>query len=68
MRKNLLYLAKASQYLMIKGAERVRTFDMGRAPEKVKAGRPRDDVDGNQDVALQRAADAPDDIPWEYAV
>ncbi|HDR9240035.1 inovirus-type Gp2 protein [Burkholderia vietnamiensis] len=43
LEKNLLYLAKASQYVMIKGAERVRTFDMGRVPEKAKAGRPRKD-------------------------
>lgn len=43
LRKNLLYLAKASQYLMIKGAERVRTFDMGRVPQRLKEGRPRND-------------------------
>ncbi|MFP6557774.1 hypothetical protein WJ542_05465 [Paraburkholderia sp. B3] len=47
LRRNLVYLAKAEQYLMIKCAERVRTFGMGKAPEKVKAGRPRVDVDAN---------------------
>ncbi|VUD54230.1 unnamed protein product [Burkholderia pseudomallei] len=70
LKKNLLYLAKASQYLMIKGAERVRTFDMGRVPAKLKEGRPRTDavVDGSivhQGVAV--TADVFDDIPWEYA-
>ncbi|MGF6533275.1 hypothetical protein P3T20_004075 [Paraburkholderia sp. GAS206C] len=44
LRKNLLYLAKAGQYLMIRGAERVRTFDMGHLPTKVKSGRPRGDA------------------------
>ncbi|MBO7771589.1 inovirus-type Gp2 protein [Burkholderia pseudomallei] len=44
LRTNLVYLAKAAQYLMIKGAERIRTFDMGQVPTKVKAGRPRADV------------------------
>lgn len=43
LRMNLVYLAKAGQYLMIKGAERVRTFGMGRVPKKLKAGRPRID-------------------------
>jgi lactate dehydrogenase-like 2-hydroxyacid dehydrogenase len=43
LKMNLLYLAKASQYLMIKGAENVRTFDMGKVPEKLKQGRPRID-------------------------
>ncbi|MDN7629679.1 inovirus-type Gp2 protein [Burkholderia cenocepacia] len=41
LRKNLVYLAKSEQYLMITGAERIRTFDMGQVPKKVKAGRPR---------------------------
>ncbi|MFM0488285.1 hypothetical protein [Paraburkholderia graminis] len=41
LRINLLYLAKAEQYLMIKSSERTRTFDMGRVPKKRKAGRPR---------------------------
>lgn len=41
LRKNLIYSAKAEQYLMIQGAEGVRTFDMGRVPKRVKVGRPR---------------------------
>jgi len=41
LRKNLLYLAKAEQYLLSRSTERIRTFDMGRVPRKVKAGRPR---------------------------
>lgn len=45
LRKNLLYLAKAQQYVMIRGAERIRTFDMGQVPQKVKSGRPRADSD-----------------------
>lgn len=43
LRKNLVYLAKAEQYLLIKGAENLRTFDMGRVPKKVRVGRPRAD-------------------------
>ncbi|MBP0635905.1 inovirus-type Gp2 protein [Cupriavidus sp. AcVe19-6a] len=43
LQKNLTYLAKAQQYVMIRGAERIRTFDMGRVPQKVKSGRPRAD-------------------------
>ncbi|MCY1276837.1 hypothetical protein D9M68_294730 [compost metagenome] len=43
LRKNLVYLAKAQQYVMIRGAERIRTFDMGQVPQKVKSGRPRAD-------------------------
>jgi len=76
LRKNLLYLAKASQYLMIKGAERVRTFDMGRAPEKLKSGRPRVDgvvCEAGIDVGVDQQIDeadgnASDDIPWDFAV
>ncbi|MBO2953926.1 inovirus Gp2 family protein [Burkholderia pseudomallei] len=41
LRKNLTYLAKSEQYLMLKSAERIRTFDMGQVPTKGKAGRPR---------------------------
>ncbi|AXV70366.1 hypothetical protein CJO74_14360 [Ralstonia solanacearum] len=41
LRKNLVYLAKAEQYLMVKGAERMHLFGMGQVPEKVKSGRPR---------------------------
>ncbi|WP_050068490.1 inovirus-type Gp2 protein [Burkholderia cenocepacia] len=44
LRKNLEYLAKSSQYLMIKGADRIRTFDMGQVPTKAKVGRPRTDT------------------------
>ena len=43
LRRNLVYLAKAEQYLMIKRVKGMRTFDMGQVPEKVKAGRPRVD-------------------------
>ncbi|MPV67626.1 inovirus-type Gp2 protein [Burkholderia sp. BE17] len=42
--KNLVYLAKSEQYLMIKGAERIRTFGMGQVPTKAKTGRPRIDT------------------------
>ncbi|WP_231600721.1 MULTISPECIES: hypothetical protein [Burkholderia] len=48
MRKNLTYLAKSEQYLMIKGAERIRTFDMGQVPKKAKAGRPRAEAGMNE--------------------
>ncbi|MGG2042837.1 hypothetical protein [Burkholderia gladioli] len=48
LRKNLMYLAKSEQYLMIKGAERVRTFDMGRVRKKGKAGRPRNEASTNE--------------------
>lgn len=47
LRKNLRYLAKAGQYLMIKTAKRIRTFDMGRVPEKIKSGRPRIEADAS---------------------
>ncbi|RDU98292.1 inovirus-type Gp2 protein [Trinickia dinghuensis] len=75
LRKNLLYLAKASQYLMIKGAERVRTFDMGRVPERLKDGRPRIDRSEHAEIDVeieQRIGDvnanSSDDIPWDYSV
>lgn len=45
LRKNLVYLAKAEQFLMVKATERIRTFDMGQVPEKVKSGRPRVQTD-----------------------
>ncbi|WP_175861826.1 inovirus-type Gp2 protein [Burkholderia cepacia] len=48
LRKNLTYLAKSEQYLMIKGAERIRTFDMGQVPKKAKAGRPRAEAGMNE--------------------
>lgn len=41
LRENLKYLAKASQYLMLKSADRIHTFGMGQLPQKVKSGRPR---------------------------
>jgi hypothetical protein len=41
LRKNLIYLAKADQYLMIRGTGGVRTFDMSRMPKRIKSGRPR---------------------------
>lgn len=41
LRRNLVYLAKADQYLVIKGMENVRTFGMGHVPMKLKSGRPR---------------------------
>ncbi|HKR38403.1 MAG TPA: hypothetical protein VJU59_01790 [Paraburkholderia sp.] len=70
LKKNLLYLAKASQYLMIKGAERVRTFDKGRVPERLKMGRPRADADAQNDIVdsdmedLIAGANASGDISW----
>lgn len=47
LRKNLVYLAKAEQYLMSWSVERIRTFDMGQEPKKLKAGRPRVAPDGD---------------------
>ncbi|WP_172820409.1 inovirus-type Gp2 protein [Burkholderia vietnamiensis] len=41
LRTNLVYLAKADQYLMSRNIEHMHTFDMGHVPKKVKAGRPR---------------------------
>jgi len=41
LRKNLVYPAKAEQYLLVKGMENMHTFGMGQPPKKVKAGRPR---------------------------
>jgi len=41
LRMNLIYLAKAEQYLMIKTGEDMRTFTMGYVPKKEKPGRPR---------------------------
>lgn len=45
LRTNLVYLAKAEQYLMLKSADRVKTFGMGKLPQKVKSGRPRIDLE-----------------------
>ncbi len=45
LRKNLVYLAKAEQYLIRWNvAQRVRTFGMGEVPKRGKAGRPRRDI------------------------
>lgn len=41
LRKNLVYLAKAEQYVMLKVVEYMHTFGMGQVPKKLKAGRPR---------------------------
>jgi hypothetical protein len=43
LRINLLYLAKAQQYLMIRCSDRIRTIGMGNKPKKKKSGRPRVD-------------------------
>ncbi|MDO3560723.1 hypothetical protein [Ralstonia pseudosolanacearum] len=47
LRINLAYLAKAVQYLLIKGAEHMHLFGMGKLPEKTRAGRPRVEADVN---------------------
>ncbi|MEJ0003522.1 MAG: hypothetical protein WDN30_08120 [Pararobbsia sp.] len=41
LRENLIYLAKAEQYLMSWSVERIHTFGMGHVPTKLKQGRPR---------------------------
>ncbi|MEZ0606171.1 hypothetical protein ACAX43_29200 [Paraburkholderia sp. IW21] len=41
LRTNLLYLAKADQYLISRSVEHMHTFDMGKIPQKIKSGRPR---------------------------
>lgn len=57
LRKNLVYLAKAEQYLMRWNvAQRVRTFGMGEVPKRAKAGRPRSNSD-----ELRRASDGSDE-------
>ncbi|MDN7437394.1 inovirus-type Gp2 protein [Burkholderia multivorans] len=48
LRKNLVYLAKSEQYLMLKSANRIRTFDMGQVPKKGKTGRPRVEAEMNE--------------------
>lgn len=45
LRKNLVYPAKAEQYLMARETEHIHTFGTGQMPEKVKSGRPRVDAD-----------------------
>ncbi|WP_230205675.1 inovirus-type Gp2 protein [Burkholderia cenocepacia] len=57
LRKNLVYLAKSEQYLMIKGADRIRTFGMGQVPTKASSGRPRADL-GSITLASQEMTDA----------
>lgn len=44
---NLAYLAKAEQYLLIKGTEHTHLFGMGKVPEKTRAGRPRVEANMN---------------------
>ncbi|WP_430504654.1 hypothetical protein [Ralstonia pseudosolanacearum] len=41
LRKNLVYLAKADQYLISRSVEHMHTFDMGKIPKKIKSGSPR---------------------------
>lgn len=48
LRKNLVYLAKADQYLISRSVEHMHTFDMGQIPKKVKSGRPRAAPTGNR--------------------
>jgi hypothetical protein len=42
-----VYLAKSEQYLMLKSADRIRTFDMGQVPKKSSSGRPRVDSEAS---------------------
>jgi len=53
LRTNLVYLAKAEQYLMSRTVEHMRTFDMGQVPGKIKSGRPRGKSDAGSDDAMQ---------------
>lgn len=48
LRRNLGYLAKTEQYLMIKAAVGIHTFGMGQVPKKVKSGRPRGNVSSSK--------------------
>lgn len=63
-------LPYGSQYLMIKGVERVRTFDMERVPERQKMGRPRADADAHNETVDAKTeqpiagANASGDISW----
>lgn len=50
LRTNLMYLAKAEQYLMIKGAESAHTFGMGQVPKRVKTGRPRVEAGSENEI------------------
>jgi hypothetical protein len=75
LRKRLVYLAKAQQYLMVKAAQNMRTFDMGRVPKKLKSGRPRvgaviceDDVEQAVEPVDGDDIDVPRNIPYKYKV
>ncbi|MFV8630694.1 hypothetical protein ACNRDB_14595 [Ralstonia pseudosolanacearum] len=57
LRKNLTYLAKAEQYVMLKVTENMRTFDMGRVPRKGRAGRPRLDPDTRVAAGMELAVE-----------
>ncbi|MBU9169565.1 inovirus-type Gp2 protein [Burkholderia gladioli] len=56
LRTNLVYLAKIEQYVMIKGADRIRTFGTGKVPKRAKVGRPRSNAG-----ELRRASDGSDE-------
>ena len=54
LRTNLVYLAKADQYLISRSIERMHKFDMGKIPKKIKSGRPRTELSnrsGNSESA-----------------
>jgi hypothetical protein len=54
LRTNLVYVAKADQYLISRSVEHMHTFDMGKIPKKIKSGRPRTalpDGNGNLDIS-----------------
>ncbi|RQT68362.1 inovirus Gp2 family protein [Burkholderia cepacia] len=68
LRKNLAYLAKSSQYLMIKGAGRIRTFDMGQVPTKANAGRPRVNSDVSEAASTDLIAPASHDTTESNAI
>lgn len=57
LRKLLVYLAKAEQYLMLKAAKGMHTFGMGQIPKKIKAGRPRSRVDARDAGSLDATSD-----------
>ncbi|CAJ8144147.1 Protein of uncharacterised function (DUF3296) [Burkholderia pseudomallei] len=54
LRTNLVYLAKADQYLISRSVEHMHTFDMGNIPKKIKSGPPRTAVpndSGDSDIS-----------------
>lgn len=55
LRENLVYLAKAEQYLMLKDAESIHTFGLGQPPKKEKAGRPRSAPDAIDPESFDKA-------------